>query len=65
MTTDNVREKPYLLLWFSEYLTSIWNLPVFGEVMAKMVEFLLVELQHARFGGKRPFILEVALKVRM
>ena len=63
MASENIGEKPYLFLWFSDYLMSIWDLPVFGEVLAKMAEFMLVELQHARFGGKRPFILEAALKV--
>ena len=62
-TTDDTSKKPYLFLWFTEYLTSIWDLPVFEEVLARMTEFLLVELQHERFSDKRPSILEAALTV--
>ncbi|KAA1469989.1 hypothetical protein DENSPDRAFT_797113 [Dentipellis sp. KUC8613] len=53
-------EKPWFLLWFLEYLRSIWSSSVFGDVMAKMVDFLCEELQHERFQAARPTVMVAA-----
>ena len=44
---------PWTLLWFSEYILSVWSLPIFGGLLAKMVDFLCEELQHERFQESR------------
>ncbi|TFY66727.1 hypothetical protein EVG20_g4365 [Dentipellis fragilis] len=53
-------EKPWFLLWFLEYLRSIWSSPVFGDIMAKMVDFLCEELQHERFQATCPTVMVAA-----
>ena len=55
--------EPRLLLWFSDYLQSIWTWQVFDNVLVKMVDFLCEELQHERFQDVRPVAMVVAADV--
>lgn len=67
--TDLVRglksqdREPWLLLWFSDYLHSIWAWQIFDVVLVKMVDFLCEELQHERFQDARPAAMLVAADV--
>ncbi|KAI0061699.1 hypothetical protein BV25DRAFT_1948064, partial [Artomyces pyxidatus] len=53
-------EKPWSLLWFYDYLQTISNSSIFGDVLAKMVDFLCEELQHERFQDARPIVMIAA-----
>lgn len=55
--------KAWFLHWFSDYLQSVWEFPIFDEMFAKMVDFLCEELQHERFQGARPKIMVAATVV--
>ena len=57
--------EPRLLLWFSDYLHSIWTWQVFDDVLVKMVDFLCEELQHERFQDARPVAMVVAADVSL
>ncbi|KAF8270773.1 SEN1 N terminal-domain-containing protein [Lactarius quietus] len=46
--------EPWLLVWFSNYLHSIWTWQIFDDVLVRMVDFLCEELQHERFQEARP-----------
>ncbi|KAI9443210.1 SEN1 N terminal-domain-containing protein [Lactarius indigo] len=46
--------EPWLLVWFSDYLHSIWTWQIFDDVLVRMVDFLCEELQHERFQEARP-----------
>ncbi|KAH9042137.1 SEN1 N terminal-domain-containing protein [Lactarius pseudohatsudake] len=46
--------EPWLLVWFSDYLHSIWSWQIFDDVLVRMVDFLCEELQHERFQEARP-----------
>lgn len=60
---DLSSERPWFLGWFFEYLHTIRGLPVYGEVLAKIVDFMCEELQHERFGDARPIIMMSAVRV--
>lgn len=60
---ESSRDRPWFLSWFSEYLYTIRDLPVYGEVLAKMVDFMCEELQHERFQETRPFVMIAATRV--
>lgn len=55
--------KPWFLFWYNEYLQTIWGTPIFGDVLAKMVDFLCEELQHERFKDARPKTMVAATSV--
>ncbi|KAI0320191.1 AAA domain-containing protein [Amylostereum chailletii] len=59
-TIDSAKSTPWYLLWFTEYIQSIWSCPAFENVLAKMVDFLCEEMQHDRFGDARPTIMVAA-----
>ena len=64
LNTINGRgERPWFLAWFSEYLQTIRYLPIFGEILAKMVDFMCEEWQHERFQDARPVIMMTATQV--
>ena len=54
-------EQPWYLAWYATYLHSIRHLPVYGEVLAKMVDFLceerrlVIELDGAEHRGRRAY----------
>lgn len=60
---DFVSDRPWFLAWFPEYLHSVRNLSVYGDVLAKVIDFLCEELQQERFLVSRPFTIAVAVKV--
>ncbi|KAI6128800.1 SEN1 N terminal-domain-containing protein [Pisolithus thermaeus] len=51
------KEKPWFLTWFGEYLTSLKDTHVFGDVLAKVTDLLCEELQHERFREGRPTVM--------
>lgn len=55
--------EPWLLVWFSDYLQSIWTWQIFDDVLARMVDFLCEELQHERFQEARPTSMTAATDV--
>jgi senataxin len=58
-------ERPWFLSWFREYLHTIRDLPVYGEVLVKIVDFLCEETQHERFRDARPSIMASAIYVSL
>lgn len=56
-------EKPWFLSWFGEYLLSLKDSGVFGDVLAKIVDLLCEELQHERFKEVRPVVMFAAIRV--
>ncbi|KAI5122782.1 hypothetical protein M0805_000126 [Coniferiporia weirii] len=60
---DSRKENPWFLFMFSEYLRSVWDMQVFGDIIAKFTAFMYDELQHERFEEKRPLIMSVATQV--
>lgn len=60
---DQSSDRPWILSWFDEYLHTTRDLPVYGEVLAKITDFMCEELQHERFKDARPVILVCATRV--
>jgi hypothetical protein len=60
---DPSDEKPWFLSWFGEYLWSLKDSGVFGDVLAKVVDLLCEELQHERFKEVRPTVMFAAIRV--
>ncbi|KIJ64432.1 hypothetical protein HYDPIDRAFT_187805 [Hydnomerulius pinastri MD-312] len=56
-------EKPWFLSWFGEYLWSLKDSNVFGDVLAKVVDLLCEELQHERFKDVRPTVMFAAIRL--
>ncbi|KAG6376985.1 putative senataxin [Boletus reticuloceps] len=56
-------EKPWFLSWFGEYLLSLKDSGVFGDVLAKTVDLLCEELQHERFKEVRPVVMFAAIRL--
>jgi ATP-dependent RNA/DNA helicase, senataxin len=54
---SNTLQQPWFMEWFQVYLTSLSDMPTFGEVLKKVVGFACDELQHERFKDKRPTIM--------
>jgi hypothetical protein len=52
-----------LLAFFKEYLQCTRDRPVYGEVLAKMVDFLCEETQHERFKDVRPVTMSWVARV--
>ena len=61
--TSSSERTPWSLAWLSEYLAAIRNLPVYPEVLAKIMEYLYGELQHERFKDTRSLAMTAAAKV--
>ena len=55
--------EPWLLVWFPNYLHSIWTWQIFDDVLVRMVDFLCEELQHERFQETRPASMVAATDV--
>ncbi|TDL22217.1 hypothetical protein BD410DRAFT_898486 [Rickenella mellea] len=60
---EAVSEKPWFLNWFAEYLRTLWETPVFGDVLAKIIGFMFDELQHERFEKSRPTVTAAAFRL--
>ncbi|KAG1818441.1 SEN1 N terminal-domain-containing protein [Suillus subaureus] len=56
-------EKPWFLLWFGEYLATISDSAIYGDVLARIVDFLCEELQHERFQEARPAVMYSAVRL--
>lgn len=56
-------ESAWFLFLFQEFLKSAWDLPIFGDLTAKVIAFYCDELQHERFQDNRPLITEIGVKV--
>lgn len=54
---------PWFLTGLFDYVWSIWTVPRFDEVLAKMITFLCDELQHERFKDTWPLTMTAAAKV--
>lgn len=50
---DSSQSKAWFLLFMLEIFGQIWEMPIFGEVLAKFIAFACEELQHERFGDNR------------
>ncbi|KAF9242609.1 SEN1 N terminal-domain-containing protein [Melanogaster broomeanus] len=60
---DPSEGKPWFLSWFGEYLWSLKDSGVFGDVLAKVVDLLCEELQHERFKEVRPTVMFAAIRL--
>jgi senataxin len=60
---NNSGERPWFITWFAEYLHTIRDLDAYGEVFAKIIDFLCEEVQHERFQDARPVIMDSVLRV--
>ncbi|KAF9220939.1 hypothetical protein BS17DRAFT_786249 [Gyrodon lividus] len=60
---DPSDEKPWFLSWFGQYLWSLKDSGVFGDVLAKVVDLLCEELQHERFKESRPTVMFAAIRL--
>lgn len=58
-------QQPWFLEWFQSYICSLWELPIFEDMLRKLVGFMCEELQHERFEDKRPMIMASILAVRV
>lgn len=58
-------DRPWFLAWFSEFLHTIVDVPVYKEVLAKIVDFLCEEAQHERFSDARPMIMLTGTRVSL
>ncbi|KAH7909030.1 SEN1 N terminal-domain-containing protein [Hygrophoropsis aurantiaca] len=56
-------EKPWFLSWFGDFLDALPDTAIYGEVLAKIVDFLCEELQHERFQETRPIIMHAAVRL--
>lgn len=56
-------QQPWFVQWFQVYLYSLNDMPIFGDVLRKIVGFACEELQHERFKDKRPSIMASILTV--
>lgn len=62
---SNLIQQPWFVEWFQVYLNSINDMPIFGEMLRKIVGFTCEELQHERFADKRPPIMASILSVSL
>ncbi|THH12551.1 hypothetical protein EW146_g7587 [Bondarzewia mesenterica] len=62
-TVGDKEERPWFLYWFADFLATIWSSSIFGNVLAKMVDFLCEELQHERFKDPRSTIMVAAVSL--
>jgi senataxin len=53
----------WVLGWYMDFLSSIWDFPVLGNVVVKIIDFLCEELQHERFQELRPSVMLTATRV--
>ncbi|KAF8895534.1 SEN1 N terminal-domain-containing protein [Infundibulicybe gibba] len=60
---DVTGERPWYLAWFLEYLNTIRPLPVHGDILAKVVDFLCDDLQQERFGDVRLVYTTTAARI--
>ncbi|KAG2151416.1 SEN1 N terminal-domain-containing protein [Suillus clintonianus] len=56
-------EKPWFLSWFGEYLATIPEPAMYGDILARIVDFLCEELQHERFQEARPAVMYSAVRL--
>ncbi|TFK27976.1 hypothetical protein FA15DRAFT_612773 [Coprinopsis marcescibilis] len=57
------RDKLWMLTWIPEFLHTISNSSIYGEMLAKTVDFLCEETQHERFRDARPVIMNSGLQL--
>ena len=65
---QNIRssqERPWFLVWFSEYLHTIRDIPAYWEVLARGIDFLCEETQHERFRSARPLTMISGTRVSL
>ncbi|KAL5501492.1 hypothetical protein ACEPAH_8752 [Sanghuangporus vaninii] len=60
---DVQKEQPWFLFFFLEYLRSVWDMQIFGDVIARFAAFACDELQHDRFAKKRPFVTSISMQI--
>ncbi|KAF8798795.1 hypothetical protein BYT27DRAFT_6878132 [Phlegmacium glaucopus] len=51
------------LAWFQEFLLTIRDHQVYGDVLTKLIDFLCEEAQHERFRSVRPAVLKTAIGI--
>ena len=60
---DPTKGKAWHLLFFLEFLRSLWDLPAFADVLAKFSAYTCGELQHERFESPRLYVLDTTAQV--
>ncbi len=59
------KERPWFLAGFLDLLASLWEVPSFGEILARLIAFMCGELQHERFKNVRPVVMSSAAQVQL
>lgn len=62
-STDPFQHGIWHLAWFQEFLLTIRGHQVYGDILAKLLDFLCEEVQHERFRNVRPAVLKTAIGV--
>lgn len=62
---DPSAERPWYLAWFPEFLHTLRDFPVYGDILAKIADLLCEELQHERFKDARPVVMASATRVSL
>ena len=62
-TSDPAADRPWFLYWLPEFLHTLIESPIYGDVLAKVVDFMCEELQHERFGDVRTTVMIVVTRV--
>ncbi|KZT19477.1 hypothetical protein NEOLEDRAFT_1151950 [Neolentinus lepideus HHB14362 ss-1] len=60
---DMISRENWILKWFCKFVASIWETPAFGDVLAKVADFMCEELQHERFQDARCATLTAAMEL--
>lgn len=63
LTSDPAADRPWFLYWLPEFLRTLVDLPIYGDVLAKVVDFMCEELQHERFGDVRTTVMIAVTRV--
>ena len=63
LSSEKVDDKPTFLMWYWDFLKSIWDTADFGEILLRLVSFLCGETQHERFEKIRPICMVICVRV--
>lgn len=62
-SSDPATDRPWFIYWLPEFLRTLADSSIYGDVLAKVVGFMCEELQHERFGDVRPMIMIAVTRV--
>lgn len=62
-TSDPATDRPWYIYWLPTFLLTLVDLPIYGDVLAKVADFMCEELQHERFRDVRPMVMVAVTRV--